>query len=184
MNEGMTIFQMIVSVFEAGIALANLIVIICFTKVEWKAQKEREKKEEDEHKRERELEIQQKRREIVYSRIIAGRLCEVVEEYFDSCLSLISEVENADHKSRVTLIEEMPGKFENKKRSFKNIILPTLQALNKKECAKVKKYLDDHQDIIIEAISQNRRFWHLEKSHIDRIRIDILSGLLQMDIEI
>lgn len=184
MDEGTDIFQMIVSVVEAVIALANLIVIIYFTRVERKEKLEREKEEINERKKERTFEIQQNRKEIIYSKIVAGRLCNIVEEYFDDCLRMVNSIECANYQERDALIEAVTDEFQKKRSSFKNIILPILDALNEDEYNKVKRYLEEHQDKMIEAFSKGQKIWYREKQHIEKIRVQILKGLLQMDIEV
>ena len=176
-------FQNIVSVFEAVIAFANLIVIIYFTNKERKEKEEREREEEQRKSQEREEEKRQRRRETIYSKIVVGRLFEVVDRYFDDCVEMIEQIKKKSPSERMEYIEELSDRFQTSKRVFKQTILPLVLSLNKEADQDIRKVLEEHEDKIMNALEKNPFSWYAVTQHVDKTRVEIMKALLKMELD-
>lgn len=180
----MDIFQNLVSVIEAIIALANLIVIIYFTYTERKEKRTKEKEESENRKKEKEEDIQQRRREIIYSKIIAGTLFEVVERYFDDCVKMVEQIMQKNYVERPQIIEELSIEFQAAKRTFKQTILSVLGSLNRDAYMEVKEFLEIYEDRMMYAFEKNPISWYATIQCIDKTRVEIMKCLLKMELKI
>lgn len=160
-----------ISVIEALIAFANLIVIIYFTGKERKENREREK---ENHK--------EKRSEMIFD-IAVKRLFDVTNKYFDEVFRMVDEFSKKPTQERKNVdISPLYNQFQREESVFRHMILSVLQSLNEESERNVKEILDQFQDQMGSQFES--KFWKKWETFrcIDEARVKIMRTLLKMEI--
>lgn len=162
----------IISVIEAIIAFANLVVIIYFTRKEQRESREREKES-----------YREKRSEMIFD-IVIKRLFDVVNKYFDEVLSMVDEFSKKPISEREKIeISPLYNQFQHEKNIIKHMILSVLKPLNEASERKVKEILEQYEDTMGKQLEDKfGNKWEMIRC-IDEARGKIMEVLLTIEIK-
>ncbi len=161
----------IISVTEALIALANLIVIIYFTRKERKENRERER---ESHK--------EKRSEMIFD-IVVKRLFDITNKYFDEVFRMVDEFyKKPPQEKKNADISPLYNQFQREESVFRHMILSVLQSLNEESERDVREILDQYQNLMGNQFeSKFRNKWETSRC-IDESRVKVMKVLLKIEL--